>query len=110
MKYRLPISTLALLLASTAVLAQDRPLTREEVKAEAARARDSGQLDDPMRHDYSGWWDNRSGAAAGAQGRSAEASAAPQAGTGKTRAEVKEELRRARESGELDRLERSYGY
>jgi hypothetical protein len=109
MKYTLSLSLLMLALGSTAALAQDRPLTRDEVKAEMMRARAAGELDS-MRGDYSGPREDRAGssAGAGAMGRSAEA-AAPAPRAGKTRAEVKEELRRARESGELDRMERSYG-
>jgi hypothetical protein len=110
MKYTLSWSLLMLALASTAVLAQDRPLTRDEVKAETMRARAAGELD-AQRGDYSGPRDDRAGASAGAgaMGRSAEA-AAPAPRASKTRAEVKEELRRARESGELNRsMEGSYG-
>lgn len=111
MKYTLSWSLLMLALASTAVLAQDRPLTRDEVKAETMRARAAGELD-TMRGDYSGPWETRSGssAGAGAMGRRADSATAPAPQAGKTRAEVKEELRRARESGDLDRsMERSYG-
>jgi hypothetical protein len=109
MKTHVALAVLAVALASPLALAQDRPLTREEVKAEVQRARADGSLD-AQRGDYTGWWENR-GAMAGAQGRSAEGPrAVPGAQGGKTRAEVKEELRRARESGELDRsLERSHG-
>jgi hypothetical protein len=103
------LSLLALALFSTAALAQERPLTRDEVKAETMRARDAGTLD-ATRGDYSGWSDNRAGSSAGAMGRRADSATAPAPQAGKTRAEVKEELRRARESGELDRsMERSYG-
>ena len=61
--------------------------------------------------DYSNWWDGTNQgtppAAAGAAGRSFD-SGAPAMQGGKTRAEVKEELRRARDSGELQNLRESY--
>ncbi|WP_298232997.1 DUF4148 domain-containing protein [uncultured Azohydromonas sp.] len=109
MKLYIPMAALAVALASTAVWAQDRPLTRAEVKAELERARADGSLQ-RLNSDYYDWWDstNQGTAPAGAAGRSFDRGEAAMQG-GKTRAEVKEELRRARDSGELQRLQESYG-
>ena len=108
MKLYIPMAALAVALASTAVWAQDRPLTRAEVKADLERARADGSLQ-RLNSDYSGWrQDTNQGATpAGAAGRSYEKGAPAMQG-GKTRAEVKDELRRARDSGELQRLQESY--
>jgi hypothetical protein len=110
MKLYIPMAALALALASTAIWAQDRPLTRAEVRAELERARADGSLQ-RLNSDYSsGWWEgtNQGATPAGAAGRSFD-SGAPAMQGGKTRAEVKEELRRARDSGELQNLRESYG-
>lgn len=108
MKLYIPMAALAVALASTAVWAQDRPLTRAEVKADLERARADGSLQ-RLNSDYSGWREstNQGAAPAGAAGRSYEKGAPAMQG-GKTRAEVKEELQRARDSGELQRLQESY--
>lgn len=108
MKLYIPMAALAVALASTAVWAQDQPLTRAEVKAELEQARADGSLQ-RLDSDYYNWWENtnRGAAPAGAAGRSFERSAPAMQG-GKTRAEVKEELRRARDSGELQNLRESY--
>ena len=110
MKRYVPMAALAVALASTAVWAQDRPLTRAEVKAELERARADGSLQRLHSDDYGSWWEgtNQGAAPAGAAGRSFERGAPTMQG-GKTRAEVKEELRRARDSGELQNLRESYG-
>jgi hypothetical protein len=109
MKLYIPMVALSAALASTAICAQDRPLTRAEVKAELERARADGLLQ-RLNSDYSGWWEdtNQGAVPAGAAGRSFERGA-PAMQSGKTRAEVKDELRRARDSGELQRLQESYG-
>lgn len=108
MKLYIPMAALAVALASTAVWAQDRPLTRAEVKAELERARADGSLQ-RLNSDYYNWWEGTSQGAtpAGAAGRSFD-SGAPAMQGAKTRAEVKEELRRARDSGELQNLRDSY--
>jgi hypothetical protein len=108
MNLYVPMAALAVALASTAVWAQDRPLTRAEVKAELENARADGSLQ-RLNSDYSGWWEgtNQPATPAGAAGRSFERGAPVMQG-GKTRAEVKEELRRARDSGELQNLRESY--
>jgi hypothetical protein len=108
MKLYIPMAALAVALASAAVWAQDRPLTRAEVKAEVERARADGSLQ-RLNSDYSNWWEdtNQGAAPAGAAGRSFERGTPAMQG-GKTRAEVKEELRRARDSGELQNLRESY--
>jgi hypothetical protein len=109
MKLYVPMAALAVALASTAVWAQDLALTRAEVKAELERARADGSLQKLNSDYYTGWEGTNQGAApAGAAGRSFERGAPAMQG-GKTRAEVKEELRRARDSGELQRLQESYG-
>ena len=109
MKLYVSMAALAVALASTAVWAQDRPLTRDEVKAELERARADGSLQ-RLNSEYSNWWEdkNQGTAPAGAAGRSFDRGAPAMQG-GKTRAEVKDELRRARDSGELQRLQESYG-
>ncbi|WP_169517167.1 DUF4148 domain-containing protein [Azohydromonas australica] len=109
MKLCISMVALAAALASTAVWAQERPLTRAEVKAEVERARADGSLQ-RLNSDYYGWESNTNQAAtpAGAAGRSFDRGAPAMQG-GKTRAEVKDELRRARDSGELQRLQESYG-
>lgn len=108
MKFCIPMAALAVALASTAAWAQDRPLTRAEVKAELERARADGSLQ-RLNSDYHSWWDGTSqdAASAGAAGRSF-GGGTPSLQGGKTRAEVKEELRRAQESGELQNLRESY--
>ncbi|WP_029001414.1 DUF4148 domain-containing protein [Azohydromonas australica] len=108
MKLYIPMAALAVALASTAVWAQDRPLTRAEVKAELERARADGSLQ-RLNSDYSNWWEGTSQGAtpAGAAGRSFD-SGAPAMQGAKSRAEVREELRRARDSGELENLRDSY--
>lgn len=110
MKLYIPMVALAAALASMAVQAQDRPLTREEVKADLARARADGSLE-TLRSDYYVWWQGKQNPStlAGAAGRSAE-KGAPAMQTGKTRAEVKEEALRARDNGDRDSLERNRGY
>ena len=110
MKLYIPMAALAVALASTAVWAQDQPLTRAEVKAELERASADGSLQ-RLNSDYSNWWEdtNQGAAPAGAAGRSFDKDApAMQGSKTKTRAEVKEELRRARDSGELQNLRESY--
>ncbi len=108
MNLYVPMAALAVALASTAVWAQDQPLTRAEVKAELERARADGSLQ-RINSDHYGWWEGmqQSAPAAGAAGRSAERGT-PAMQSGKTRAEVKEELRQARDSGELDQLRSTY--
>ena len=110
MKLHVSMAALAVALASTAVWAQDRPLTRAEVKAELDRARADGSLQKLHSDDYGSWWEgmNQGVTPAGAAGRSFDRGAPAMQG-GKTRAEVKDELRRARDSGELQRLQESYG-
>lgn len=108
MNLYVPMAALAVALASTAGWAQEQPLTRAEVKAELERARADGSLQ-RFNSNHPNWWeDTRQPApAAGAAGRSAETGMPGMQG-GKTRAEVKEELRQARESGEMDRLRSNY--
>lgn len=108
MNLYVPMVALAVALASTAVWAQEQPLSRAEVKAELERARADGSLQ-RLNSDYSGWWEDTSAGASptGAAGRSFEKGAPTMQG-GKTRAEVQEELRRARDSGELENLRESY--
>jgi hypothetical protein len=53
MKLYVPMAALAVARASTAIWAQDRPLTRAEVKDELRRARDSGELQ-RLRESYVG--------------------------------------------------------
>jgi hypothetical protein len=108
MNLYVPMAALAVALASTAVWAQEQPLSRAEVKAELERARTDGSLQ-RLNSDYYGGWEGmqQPAPAAGAAGRSAERGTPAMQG-GKTRAEVKEELRQARDSGELDKLRATY--
>lgn len=111
MKLHIPMAALAVALASTALWAQDRPLTRAEVKAELDHARVDGSLQRLHSDDYGSWWEGMNQGAttpAGAAGQSFERGTPAMQG-GKTRAEVKDELRRARDRGELQRLQESYG-
>ncbi|WP_029001974.1 DUF4148 domain-containing protein [Azohydromonas australica] len=72
MKLHIPMAALDVALASTAAWAQDRPLTRAEVKAELEHARTDGSLQRLHSDDYGTWWEglNRGATLAGAAGRS----------------------------------------
>ncbi|WP_156902049.1 DUF4148 domain-containing protein [Azohydromonas australica] len=110
MKLYLVTAAFTAVVTSTSVWALDRPLARAAVKAELGHARADGSLDRIDNDSYGGrgTGTDESGTAAGAAGRGF-ATAAPSMQRGKTRAEVKEELRQARYSGELRRVEDSEG-